>query len=577
MSKHVLSWLTVLFILAGMLVGCVAPAAAPTPAPAAQAPEPTAVPPTAAPEPTKVPEPTAVPPTAAPEPTKAPEPTQAAEAPKAHDPTRLILATTTSTADSGLLDFILPDFEKLTNSKVDVIAVGSGQAIEIGTKGDADVLLVHSRKAEDKFVADGFAKERLDVMYNDFIVVGPKDDPAKITGMSASKDAFKAIMDASAPFASRGDKSGTHTKELSVWSSIPITPTKEMPWYNSLGQGMGDTLLFSNEKGAYTLTDRGTYLSMQDKLPNLTILVGGQNLAENKDKALLNPYGVLAVNPEKHPNVNADLANQFVEWIIAAETQKIIGGYGADKFGQPLFYPSSEEYKATREVTVKIGDKEQTFPLADLQAMPKVTVSDYEAIGHKKGPLGANDWAGASLKDLLLKVDPAVADKANAGKLIVATASDGWKSTLRWEEIFGIFQGGQALADSYGCTECHGMMGEGTAPKGKTPTPAIAGTPWANAAALTPFLRQTHGGINPYTSEQMSDADIAEIALWLKDPKAAAPDGAYSIPAEKQVVLLAYDKNGEPANGRAGLIQMIDAADKYTSRYAHWVQNIEVK
>ena len=196
MSKRVFSWLTVLFILAGMLAGCVAPAAAPTPAPAAQAPEPTAVPPTAAPEPTQAPEPTAVPPTAAPEPTRAPEPTQAAEAPKAHDPARLILATTTSTADSGLLDFILPDFEKLTNSKVDVIAVGSGQAIEIGTKGDADVLLVHSRKAEDKFVADGFAKERLDVMYNDFIIVGPKEDPAKITGMGASKDAFKAIMDA---------------------------------------------------------------------------------------------------------------------------------------------------------------------------------------------------------------------------------------------------------------------------------------------------------------------------------------------------------------------------------------------
>jgi cytochrome c553 len=340
---------------------------------------------------------------------------------------------------------------------------------------------------------------------------------------------------------------------------------------------MGDTLLFSNEKGAYTLTDRGTYLSMQDKLPGLAILVGGQNLAENKDKALLNPYGVLAVNPEKHPNVNADLANQFVEWIIAADTQKIIGGYGADTFGQPLFYPSSEEYKASREVTIKIGEKSQTFSLAELQALPKVIVSDYEAIGHKKGPLGANDWAGASLKDLLLKVDPTIADKANAGKLIVVTATDGWKSTLRWEELFGTFRGGQALADSYGCTECHGMMGEGTAPKGKTPTPAIAGTPWANAAVLMPFLRETHGGINPYTAEQMSDADIAEIALWLKDSKAAAPDGAYSIPAEKQVILLAYDKNGEPANGRAGLIQMIDAADKYTSRYAHWVQNIEVK
>jgi len=135
---------------------------------------------------------------------------------------------------------------------------------------------------------------------------------------------------------------------LGIWSSAAITPTKEMPWYNSLGQGMGDTLLFSNEKGAYTLTDRGTYLSMQDKLPNLTILLGGNSLAENKDKSLLNPYGVLVVSPEKFPGVNAALASKFVEWIIAAETQKIIGGYGVDKFGQPLFYPSSAEYKAVQ-------------------------------------------------------------------------------------------------------------------------------------------------------------------------------------------------------------------------------------
>ena len=564
MFKRVFSWLIILIIMAGVIAGCVPPVPAPAPAP-------TAAPPAAAPEPT------AVPPAQAPEPTKAPEPAAPTEAPKAHEATRLILATTTSTADSGLLDYILPDFEKLTNSKVDVIAVGTGQAIEIGSKGDADVLLVHSRKAEDKFVADGFAKQRDDVMYNDFIVVGPKDDPAKIAGTPAAKDAFKMIAEAQAAFASRGDKSGTHTKELSIWSSAAITPTKEMPWYNSLGQGMGDTLLFSNEKGAYTLTDRGTYLSMQDKLSNLTILLGGNNLAENKDKALLNPYGVLAVSPEKFPNVNADLAQKFVTWLLSLDTQKMIGGFGVDKFGQPLFYPNSEEYRATREVTVKIGDKEQTLTLADLQAFPKVTAQGYEAIGHKKGPLGANDWTGASLKDVLLKVNPAVADKANAGKLIVVTASDGWKSTLRWEELFGTFGGGQALADSYGCTECHGMMGEGTAPKGKTPTPAIAGTPWANAAVLTPFLRQTHGGINPYTAEQMSDADIAEIALWLKDPQAAAPAGAYGIPAEKRVVLLAYEKNGAPADGRAGLIQMIDAADKYTSRYAHWVKTIELK
>ena len=138
----------------------------------------------------------------------------------ASEPTRLILATTTSTADSGLLDFILPDFEKVNNAKVDVIAVGTGQAIEIGSKGDADVLLVHSRKGEDKFVADGYAKERFDVMYNDFIIVGPRRIPAKIAGMAAGKDAFKAIMDAKAPFVSRGDKSGTNTKELSIWSSV---------------------------------------------------------------------------------------------------------------------------------------------------------------------------------------------------------------------------------------------------------------------------------------------------------------------------------------------------------------------
>ena len=205
-----------------------------------------------------------------------------------------------------MLDYLLPDFEKKFGAKVDVVAVGSGQALEIGGKGDADVLLVHSRKGEDQFVKDGNAKQRFDVMYNDFIIVGPKEDPAKIRGMAAAKDAFKAIMDAKATFVSRGDKSGTNTKELSIWSSIPVTPTKEMTWYNSIGQGMGDTLLFANEKQGYTLADRGTYLSMKDKLPELTSCVGGASLAENKDKALLNPYGVLPVNPEKHPNVNAD-------------------------------------------------------------------------------------------------------------------------------------------------------------------------------------------------------------------------------------------------------------------------------
>lgn len=312
--------------LFALLAGC-APVATPAPEPAA-APTQVAAEPVAEPTAVVV-EPAAV----------ATEPAPAAT---------LRLATTTSTADSGLLDAILPAFEAENNCKVDVVAVGTGQALEIGAKGDADVVLVHSRKGEDKFVADGFARERLDVMVNDYIVLGPKADPAKVMGAELGKDAFKAIMDSESLFVSRGDKSGTHTKELSIWSSLGMTPTQEMHWYNSIGQGMGDTLLFANEQQGYTLADRGTYLSMRDKLPDLTIVVGGENLAENKDKVLLNPYGVLAVNPDKYPAVNFELATKFVNWLVSPATQETIGDYGVDKFGQPLFYPDSAAYKAAQ-------------------------------------------------------------------------------------------------------------------------------------------------------------------------------------------------------------------------------------
>ncbi len=261
----------------------------------------------------------------------------------------LRLATTTSTADSGLLDFILPDFQKKYNCRVDVVAVGTGQSLELGRRGDADVVLVHSRKGEDQFVADGFARERFDVMYNDFVIVGPKADPARIRGLGLGKDAFQAVMEAGQKFASRGDKSGTHAKELAVWSSLGVTPGAEMKWYNSLGQGMGETLLFAEDQQAYTLTDRGTYLSMMDKLPGLEILVGGANLAENKDKLLLNPYGVLAVSPDKYPQTNIELAMKFVAWLCSVETQKRIAGFGAERFGQPLFYADSAEYRAAKK------------------------------------------------------------------------------------------------------------------------------------------------------------------------------------------------------------------------------------
>ena len=272
-------------------------------------------------------------------PTEAPaEPT---EAPAAEaEPQVLRLATTTSTADSGLLDAILPDFEAANNARVDVVAVGTGQAIEIGQAGDADVILVHARAREDAFIEEGHGTARYDVMYNDFILVGPADDPAGVQGMATAAEALTAIAAAEASFASRGDDSGTHTKELSLWEKAGITP--EGDWYNSLGQGMGETLTFANESGAYTLTDRGTYLSMRDNLPNLVVVVGGESIAENGDSSLLNPYGVIPVNPDKSEAINAELAQAFAEWITSPEVQTMIGEYGVETFGQPLFYPDAE-------------------------------------------------------------------------------------------------------------------------------------------------------------------------------------------------------------------------------------------
>ena len=261
-------------------------------------------------------------------------------------PQTLRLATTTSTDDSGLLDAILPDFESKYNTHVEVIAVGTGQALELGANGDVDVVLVHARTKEDQFVADGDGLNRLDVMVNDFVLVGSISDPARIAGTPIAKDAFAAIAAASAPFASRGDDSGTHTKEKSIWASAAITPTVESGWYFSIGQGMGETLTFANEKQAYTLTDRGTWLSQESNLPNLAVMVGGASIEENKDSKLLNPYGVIPVNPAKHPNVNFDLATRFADWITSLETQQMIADYGTDQYGQALFYPSSDAWKA---------------------------------------------------------------------------------------------------------------------------------------------------------------------------------------------------------------------------------------
>lgn len=253
-------------------------------------------------------------------------------APAAPENPQIKLATTTSTQDSGLLDVLLPEFTKDTGYEVDVIAVGTGAAINMGENGDVDVILVHSRAAEDKFVADGFGVDRKDVMYNDFLFIGPKDDPAGIKGGNDAVEALKTIAEAKATFVSRGDNSGTNKKEIKLWKAAEIEPAGD--WYKSVGKGMGDTYRMANEMNGYTLIDRATFLFNQDKY-ELEAMVEG-------DELLFNPYGVIPVNPEKYPNVNNDGANSFSEWLTGEKAQQMIGEYGKDKFDQALFVPDAK-------------------------------------------------------------------------------------------------------------------------------------------------------------------------------------------------------------------------------------------
>lgn len=249
----------------------------------------------------------------------------------------LTLATTTSVYDSGLLEAILPDFEARHNVRVRVIAVGTGQAFELGRRGDADVLLVHDPAGEEAFLSAGYGSARYEVMYNDFVLVGPADDPAGIAGMGSAAEALAHIAERQAPFCSRGDDSGTHRREKALWEAAGAVPAG--PWYLSLGQGMGDTLLVASEKRAYTLTDRATFLSMQDRLTNLRLLVGGATIAENPDPALRNVYSLILVNPARYPHVQAERARSFAEWLTSPETQEAIARFGRERYGQPLFYP----------------------------------------------------------------------------------------------------------------------------------------------------------------------------------------------------------------------------------------------
>lgn len=241
----------------------------------------------------------------------------------------LILATTTSTQDSGLLDMLIPDFEKKTGYKVKTVAVGTGAALALGQKGEADVMLTHAPTSEQPLVDDKTAINYQLIMHNDFIVVGPAQDPAGIKGKSTLKDVFKAISDTKSIFISRGDKSGTDTKEKELWKKAEITPSGS--WYQESGVGMGQTLTIASQKGAYTLTDRATYLANKKNL-QLEILREGNS-------ALLNIYHVMQVSNEKFPKVNKDGAKAFVDYMTDAGTQKMIGEFGKDKYGQSLFFP----------------------------------------------------------------------------------------------------------------------------------------------------------------------------------------------------------------------------------------------
>ena len=246
----------------------------------------------------------------------------------------IVVASTTSTQDSGLFDHILPLFEGKTGIDVKVVAQGTGQALDTGRRGDADVVFVHAKAQEEKFIEEGFGVKRFDVMYNDFVLVGPKSDPAGVSGTEDIAAALVAIQEKNAPFVSRGDKSGTHSAELRLWKDAGVDiATAKGDWYKEIGQGMGAALNTAAAMNAYVLSDRATWLSFENR--------GELDIAVEGDKRLFNQYGVMLVNPEKHPSVKAEAGQQFIDWLVSPEGQKAIGEYTIG--GKQLFFPNATQ------------------------------------------------------------------------------------------------------------------------------------------------------------------------------------------------------------------------------------------
>jgi tungstate transport system substrate-binding protein len=375
-------------------------------------------------QPTATMEPTTV--SAEPTTEPAAEPTTA---PPSAETQTLILATTTSTENSGLLAYLLPGFEEEYDVQVDVIAVGTGQALEMGENGDADVLLVHARAREDAFMEAGHGVRREDVMYNDFVIVGPETDPAGIQGMTDAAAAFTAIAEAEAPFVSRGDDSGTHTKEKSIWAAAEIEPAGD--WYISAGQGMGAVLTMADEQQAYTLSDRATYLARTLEGTDLVILVEG-------DPILFNPYGVIAVNPNKGEHIKADLANTFIDWLISVPTQEMIAQFGVAEFGAPLFTPDSDPWREANpsegaDAALKIAGSVNTeagWTEEEIQALDTIDVEYTNKDGE------TTTYTGVPINTLLSQVD------IDAGATtLVFVADDGYTAEA-------------ALSDVQDCDNC---------------------------------------------------------------------------------------------------------------------------
>jgi ABC-type tungstate transport system permease subunit/mono/diheme cytochrome c family protein len=426
---------------------------------------------------------------------------------------------------------------------------------------------------------EGHAVRRDDVMYNDFVLVGPAGDPAGVTKAATAKDAFLRIQSAAVPFASRGDKSGTHSKELAVWKAAGFSPAPGLAWYLSVGQGMGDTLTFANERGAYALTDRATWTAMQSRLPGLRLVFGGATADANPDRALRNPYGVIVIDQARHAGVNTALATRFADWLISKPTQLRISEFGRGPAGHPLFYPDSDEFKATSQVRVVIGARERTFSLDELRKAKQATLDGIEYIGVKKGALGRYRWTGASLKDLLLSVDPDLASPSRSNATIEVVSSDGWVATLTWAELFGRVGRGEGLYRAKGCNECHGVRAEGTSPEGKTPAPKLLGQSFPEPATITMIRSGTgrHAGITAYTAARLSDADLQAILGWLARPARTGSSDLFVVPPARQAVLLAWERDGQPMTGREGLIQLVVGADEFASRYSHWVSEVRVR